>query len=66
MDEVELLRVFERYYQADKKKDGKGIGLAIVKEFCDSNFITIDISSTKYQGTTIKLLFDDIATIKSY
>jgi len=55
MDEVELLRVFERYYQANENKDGKGIGLAIVKEYCDSNGISIDISSTKGKGTTIKL-----------
>ena len=61
MDEVELLRVFERYYQADNKKDGKGIGLAIVKEFCESNHINIDISSQKNKGTIIILKLKRLA-----
>jgi len=60
MDEIELLRVFERYYQADHKQDGKGIGLAIVKEFCENNSITIDISSKKYYGTKISLKLNNI------
>jgi len=55
MDEVELLKVFERYYQSSSANQGDGIGLAIVKEYCDNNGISIEIVSTKNVGTTIKL-----------
>jgi signal transduction histidine kinase len=55
MDEVELLRVFERYYQVNEYRDGKGIGLAIVKEYCERNNIEIDLLSTKHIGTRVKL-----------
>ncbi len=44
MDETELLKVYERYYQADSKKDGQGIGLALVKAYCDEAKITIAFS----------------------
>ncbi len=51
MGPTELLRVHERYYQADDKKDGKGIGLALVKAYCDEEGIDIQIKSEKGVGT---------------
>ncbi|HHO65011.1 MAG TPA: HAMP domain-containing histidine kinase [Epsilonproteobacteria bacterium] len=55
MDETQLLRVYERYYQADSQKDGQGIGLALVKAYCDEEQITITIQSKKDLGTSILL-----------
>ena len=55
MDETELLKVYERYYQADSQKEGKGIGLALVKAYCDSEKIEIHIQSEKNSGTSINL-----------
>ncbi|SFZ97460.1 two-component sensor histidine kinase [hydrothermal vent metagenome] len=55
MSETELLKVYERYYQSDNKKDGEGIGLALVKNYCDSQNINIDIKSKKGMGTSIYL-----------
>jgi len=55
MDETELLKVYERYYQADSEKEGKGIGLALVKAYCDTEHIDIQISSEKNVGTSIHL-----------
>lgn len=55
MDETELLRIYERYYQADSAKEGQGIGLALVKAYCDSEHIDIQIKSQKHQGTTVSL-----------
>lgn len=55
MDETQLLRVYERYYQANSSKEGKGIGLALVKSYCDSEKIEIQIHSEKNVGTTIYL-----------
>ncbi len=55
MDETELLRIFERYYQLDHKKSGEGIGLALVKSYCDSEGIDIVIDSQKGLGTNVIL-----------
>ena len=55
MDEAELLRVYERYYQGDSKKEGEGIGLALVKSYCDEENIDIQIQSQKNSGTSIFL-----------
>ena len=55
MSTTDLLRVHERYYQADDKKDGKGLGLALVKAFCDEAGLEIHIKSEKGVGTTVSL-----------
>lgn len=55
MGTTELLRVHERYYQADDKKDGKGLGLALVKAYCDEEGLEIHIKSEKGVGTTVSL-----------
>lgn len=61
MSETELLKIYERYYQADSSKEGEGIGLALVKSYCDSERIDIQIQSQKGVGTTISLNFEKIA-----
>ena len=38
--------IFEKYFQEDSSKDGFGLGLSIVKEFCDKNKIAIKINTT--------------------
>jgi len=55
MDEAQLLRVFERYYQADTSSKGEGIGLALVKAYCDREDIGIEIYSKKGEGTKVVL-----------
>ena len=60
MDETELLKIYERYYQVDKSKDGKGIGLALVKAYCDEEKIDIDIKSVKGKGTIISFNLNNI------
>ncbi|GIT98662.1 HAMP domain-containing sensor histidine kinase [Sulfurovum sp. TSL1] len=55
MGTTELLRVHERYYQADDRKDGEGIGLALVKAYCDEEGIEIHFKSEKGVGTTVSL-----------
>ena len=56
MDELELITIYERYYQSDHNVSGEGIGLALVKAYCDDEKIRIDISSQKGEGT--KVIFD--------
>ncbi|WP_292660300.1 HAMP domain-containing sensor histidine kinase [Nitratifractor sp.] len=55
MDENEILRVYERYYQSDRQVRGEGIGLAIVKRYCDDEGIGLRIVSRKGEGTSIHL-----------
>jgi signal transduction histidine kinase len=55
MDETELLKVYERYYQTDSRLKGEGIGLALVKAYCDDEGISIDIKSKRGVGTTVYL-----------
>jgi len=57
MDEVELLHIFDKYYQSDKNMQGFGIGLNMVKRYCDSNDIELSFSSKPDFGTRVKLNF---------
>lgn len=55
MNEAELVKIYERYYQSDREQHGDGIGLALVKAYCDEANIAITIQSQKSIGTTVKL-----------
>ena len=57
MDEVELLKIFDNYYQANDNMQGFGIGLSMVKRFCDRNDINLSFKSTPNSGTTVLLKF---------
>ena len=55
MSEKELIKIFERYYQSDESRRGEGIGLALVKAYCDESKIGISIVSKPDEGTTVRL-----------
>jgi len=55
MSEAELFLAFDRYYQADTTKEGYGIGLSLVKAYCDEFKITMRINSQKNVGTEVIL-----------
>lgn len=57
MDEVELLHIFDRYYQSDKNMQGFGIGLNMVKRYCDTNNIALRFHSKVGFGTRVELNF---------
>jgi len=57
MDEVALLKIFDNYYQVNKDMQGFGIGLSMVKRFCDENNIELTFDSSPDVGTTVKLKF---------
>jgi len=59
IDEVELIHIFDNYYQSNSTMKGFGIGLGMVKRFCDTNKITLNILSKKDTGTTIILNFKE-------
>ncbi len=60
MDEVELLQIFDQYYQSNASMQGFGIGLSMVKRFCDKNDIALNFKSSKNIGTTVELKFKTI------
>lgn len=62
MNESELIQIFERYYQSDESKKGEGIGLALVKAYCDESKIGIAILSEPGKGTAVKLDLEHIVT----
>jgi len=45
IDTKNLFIIFDKYYQENSKNDGFGLGLNIVKEFCDKNKILINIDT---------------------
>lgn len=59
MDEVELLKIFDSYYQSDDTMQGFGIGLSLVKRFCDKQGIRLTFKSKPDFGTTVQLQFKE-------
>jgi signal transduction histidine kinase len=55
IEEKSLASIFKRYYQYNNKQQGKGIGLALVKDYCDKEKIKIALSSKVDKGTIVKL-----------
>ena len=57
MDEVALVRLFDQYYQNDTTMAGYGIGLGLVKRYCDRNSIRLRVDSEVNRGTCMHLEF---------
>ncbi len=55
MDRTQIARIYERYYQGDSHSPGEGIGLALVKRYCDEMGIGIRIDSEPGEGTEVIL-----------
>lgn len=49
-------KLFDRFYREDKARGGFGLGLNIVKEICDINYITIEITSNE-NATLFRYIF---------
>ena len=57
MDEVEIVKIFDQFYQSNESMQGFGIGLSMVKRFCNENEITLTLNSSPNIGTKVKLKF---------
>lgn len=53
--EAELFLIFNRYFQADATQEGYGIGLSLVKAYCDHFKVSLSINSAKDKGTEVIL-----------
>ncbi len=60
MDPAQIARIYERYYQGDTHSPGEGIGLALVKKYCDESGISIKIDSKPKEGTKVILDFAQV------
>jgi len=60
MPEDFVFMAFENYYQEEKSSKGYGLGLGLVKEYCDRYKIKIYLDTKKYQGTRITLDFTGV------
>lgn len=59
IDTKNLFIIFDKYFQEDSSKDGYGLGLSMVKEFCDKHRILINIEPSK-MGNSFTLNFKEI------
>lgn len=55
IDTKHLFHIFDKYFQEDSSHKGIGLGLNIVKKYCDKYKIEIKIDSKKDKGTTFYL-----------
>jgi two-component system sensor histidine kinase BaeS len=63
IDELDLPRVFERLYVAQKyrpvRPEGSGLGLSIVKALADAMGASVEVTSALGAGTTVQARFPD-------
>jgi signal transduction histidine kinase len=56
-----LPRIFEQFTQEEqgytRAYDGNGLGLALVKNYCDINNAVIEVESEKNVGSTFRVTF---------
>lgn len=55
IEQKHLLQVYDKYFQIDSEHKGIGLGLSIVKEYCDKHNIKIQIESDEKKGTSFFL-----------
>ena len=65
IDTKNLFHIFDKYYQENSLSSGVGLGLNIVKKYCDENKLGIKIDSKKDEGTTFILDLKNIIKEKS-
>lgn len=62
IDAQNIFMIFDKYFQEDSRMDGFGLGLNMVKAFCDKNKIDIKIDPVK-KGTKITLDLSNIIKV---
>ena len=63
-----LPNLFKSFTQEEqgftRKYDGNGLGLSLVKKYCELNNATVNIASRKHEGTCVKITFHNPAEIR--
>ncbi len=60
IDTQNIFKIFDKYYQVDVENQGIGLGLSVVKEYCDKNNIPIKIDATVGEGTIFYLNYEKL------
>lgn len=60
IDTNNLVVIFDKYYQQNPLNNGFGLGLSMVKEFCDNNKISINIDTKIQEGNYFNLNLKNI------
>lgn len=55
MDELTLVKIFDRFYQADPDSEGMGIGLSFVQNYAEEHGIILRVITRQGTGTTIRM-----------
>lgn len=64
IDTKNIFQIYDKYFQVDMEQKGIGLGLSIVKEFCDNNQINIKIDSKENIGTTFFLNYSHLLSTR--
>jgi signal transduction histidine kinase len=63
-----LPNLFKSFTQEEqgftRKYDGNGLGLSLVKKYCELNNATVNVSSRKHEGTRVKVTFHNPGEIR--
>jgi signal transduction histidine kinase len=65
IDTENIFKIYDKYYQENIEQQGIGLGLNIVKEYCDKHKIGIKIDSRENEGTTFLLDLKGLISGKS-
>ena len=60
IDTKNIFKIYDKYFQVDIENQGIGLGLSVVKEYCDKNNISIKIDSQEEIGTIFYLNYEKI------
>jgi two-component system OmpR family sensor kinase len=60
IDTKNIFKIYDKYFQVDVANQGIGLGLSVVKEYCDKNNISIKIDADIGVGTTFYLNYEKL------
>lgn len=60
IDTKNIFKIYDKYFQVDVANEGIGLGLSVVKEYCDKNSISIKIDATLGVGTIFYLNYEKL------
>jgi len=60
IDTKNIFKIYDKYFQVDVANQGIGLGLSVVKEYCDKNNITIKIDAEVGVGTIFYLNYEKL------
>jgi len=60
IDTKNIFKIYDKYFQVDVATQGIGLGLSVVKEYCDKYNISLKIDSKEKEGTIFYLSYEKL------